>query len=176
MGDGHLAPNAYGKNYRFQVVHMKEHKGYVDYKYEMFKNWCAGKPKFQGINNSWRFRTISHPTLTEIHKLFYRGAKKILPNKLDEILGSPITLAIWFMDDGAVGPRRRGLTLNTQNFSREENRRLMNYFANKFQYKVSLHKDKKSWRLYIFPESSVEFKNRIEKFILPEFRYKLLYL
>ncbi len=176
LGDGHLSPNAYGKNYRFQVVHMLGHKSYVDYKYEIFKNWCISEPKFQEINNSCRFRTISHPILTEFHKLFYRGARKILPKELDKILESPITLAIWFMDDGAVGPHHRGLTLNTQNFDREENERLMNYFANKFQYKVSLHKDKKSWRLYVFPESSLDFKRRIDKFVLPEFKYKLCYL
>ncbi len=176
LGDGHLAPNAYGKNYRFQVVHMKEHKSYVDYKYEIFKDWCISEPQFQEINNSWRFRTISHPILTEFHRLFYRGARKILPNDLNKILDSPITLAIWFMDDGSVGPRRRGLTLNTQNFTKEENERLINHFANKFHYRVSLHRDKKSWRLYIFPESSLEFKKRIKKFILPEFKYKLCYL
>lgn len=176
LGDGHLSANAYGKNYRFQVVHMKEHKGYVDWKYEIFKNWCISKPKFQEINNSWRFRTISHPTLTEFHKLFYRGTKKILPYELDKILESPITLAIWFMDDGSVGPGHRGLTLNTQNFTREENERLMNYFADSFKFRVSLHKDKKSWRLYIFPGSSLEFKRRIDEFVLPEFKYKFLYL
>ena len=176
MGDGHLSPNAYGKNYRFQVVQMNEHKGYVDWKYEIFKDWCISEPRFQEINNSWRFRTISHPILTEFHNLFYSGSRKVLPNNLDKILVSPITLAIWFMDDGSVGPRGLGLTLNTQNFTREENERLAKHLAENLQLRVSLHKDKKSWRIYIFPESSLEFKRIIDKFILPEFRYKLRYL
>src|SRR3989344_4610739 len=176
LGDGHLSPNEYGKNYRFQVAQMKDHKGYVDWKYNIFKDWCLSEPKFVPANNSYRFRTISHPVFTQLHNLFYRNGKKILPENLDEIICSPITLAVWFMDDGSVGPRHKGLTLNTQNFTRDENERLMNYLSDKFQFKISLHKDKNSWRIYIFPESAIEFKRKTNEFILPEFQYKLLYL
>lgn len=176
LGDGHLASNAYGKNYRLQIVHMDKHKGYVDWKYKIFEDWCLSKPKFQKMTNSWRFRTISHPDFTEFQKLFYSNKNKILPEELDKILNSPITLAVWFMDDGALGPGREGLTLNTQSFTKKENRKLMECLKINFGLKTSLHRDKGKWRLYILSASAPKFKLMIDEFVLPEFKYKLSYL
>lgn len=172
LGDGCLEVNAYGKNYRFMIGHQKKHKGYVEWKYHIFEEWCLSKPKFQSLTNSWRFRTISHSIFTKFQKMFYRNGKKILPKEINRILKSPISLAVWFMDDGALGPKKRGLTLNTQNFTKEENKRLMKCLENNFCLNLSLHKDKKYWRIYILPKSVFQFRKRVEKFVLPEFKYK----
>jgi hypothetical protein len=173
LGDGYLEKNEYGKNYRLKIQHTAKERKYVWWKLKAFKEWILSSPKFQKKTNSWRFRTISHPVFTQFHQLFYRNGKKILPKEIDKFLRNPLTLGVWFMDDGALGPKRQGVTFNTQNFTREENERLRKCLAKNFHLETSLHKDKRSWRIYIFPRSAPQFKKLIDKIILPEFKYKL---
>jgi len=173
LGDGCVISNVYGKNYRLHIQHSDKQRKYVEWKYQVFQEWCLSKPKFQQETNSWKFRTISHPVFTRFHELFYRNGKKILPKKIDKFLRSPVTLAVWFMDDGALGPKRQGVTFNTQNFTQEENERLRKCLTKNFHLETSLHKDKRYWRIYIFPRSVFQFTRLVEKIILPEFRYKL---
>jgi len=172
LGDGCLIPNAYGKNYRLQIEQGVKEKKYVWWKYQVFKNWTLNSPKFQKRTNSWKFRTISHPVLTKFYKLFYQDGKKIIPKNIDKLLMNQISLAVWFMDDGALGPKRQGITLNTQNFTKEENEQLRECLTKSFHLKTSLHKDKKYWRIYIFPASVSQFVKLIRKTVLPEFNYK----
>lgn len=173
LGDGSLEANAYGKNFRLKIEHEKRHESYVEWKYHVFREWSLSKPKFQQRTNSWRFRTISHPILRRFQKLFYKDRKKIVPMKIGQILTSPVSLAVWFMDDGALGPKRKGITLNTQSFTKKENERLREWLARNFSLETSLHKDKKSWRIYIFPRSVSKFVKLTKEMILPEFKYKL---
>lgn len=175
LGDGCLISNAYGKNYRLQIAHSTRQKEYVEWKYRVFNEWCLSKPKFQRWTDSWKFRTISHPVFTGLHRLFYREAKKVLPDEIEEILTSPLSLAVWFMDDGTNGPTG-GFTLNTQNFTREENEILRGILKRNFQLETSLHRDKAYWRIYIFPRSRERFIGLVKQFIIPELKYKLFSL
>ena len=172
LGDGCLTPNAYGKNYRLQIEQTAKEKKYVWWKYQVFEKWALSPPKFQKRTNSWKFRTISHPVFTRFYKTFYQKRKKVIPKNVDKLLTSQISLAVWFMDDGALGPKRQGITLNTQNFTKEENERLRKCLAKRFCLKTSLHKDKKYWRIYIFPVSIPRFVKLIRKMVLSEFNYK----
>ena len=173
LGDGCLEVNAYRKNYRLKIEHGVKQSKYTEWKYRVFEEWCLTKPKFQKRTKSLRFRTISSPVFTEYRSLFYNGRQKIVPIQIHKILKSPICLAVWFMDDGTLGPGRGGLTLNTQSFTKEENTKLMKCLEINFGLETSLHKDKKKWRLYILSASAPKFKSIVDKFILPELKYKL---
>jgi hypothetical protein len=173
LGDGCLLVNVYGKNYRLYIEHSVKQKNYLEWKYEIFREWCLSQPKYRKVNDSWRFRTISHPIFRWWRDIFYRGNRKIVPRNIEKLLDRPRSLAVWFMDDGALGPKKKGLTLNTQNFTKKEDEKLMKCLEKNFHLKVSLHKDKKSWRIYVLPKSVPEFRKRVEKLIFPEFMYKL---
>lgn len=175
LGDGCLAVNAHGRNFRLHVEHMAKHHTYVQWKYQIFKEWTLSPPIFLDRTNSWKFRTISHPSFTELHKMFYRDRKKIIPEEIDNLLKSSLSLAVWFMDDGALGPHKKGLTLNTQSFSKKDNQKLMNCLKKNFQLNVTLHRDKNNWRIYILPSSTTQFRELTGKLILPEFKYKISY-
>ena len=175
LGDGSLISNAYGKNYRLQIAHSTRQKEYVEWKHRVFSRWCLSKPKFQRWTDSWKFRTVSHPVFTGWHSLFYRGTKKILPSEIGGILTNPLSLAVWFMDDGTNGPKG-GLTINTQNFTKEENEALRGILKRNFHLETSLHRDKKYWRIYIFPHSRERFTGLVEQYIIPELKYKLFSL
>jgi len=106
LGDGSLVANAHGKNYRLQIEHQKKQKSYLEWKYRVFERWCLSPPKFRVKTNSWYFRTISHPIFTEYRSLFYQAfyqaKKKIIPKEIETLLTNPVSLAVWYMDDGGV--------------------------------------------------------------------------
>ncbi|MBI2573815.1 MAG: hypothetical protein HYV78_00235 [Candidatus Wildermuthbacteria bacterium] len=175
LGDGCLISNAYGKNYRLQIAHATQQKKYVEWKHQVFNQWCLSKPKFQRWTDSWQFRTISHPVFTGFHRLFYHETKKILPCNIEKIFVSPLSLAVWFMDDGTRGPTG-GFTINTQNFTREENEILREVLKKNFGLETSLHRDRKYVRIYILPRSRERFIDLVEQFTISELKYKLFSL
>lgn len=180
LGDGSLVGNmgtdvdTWNTNYRFQVVHSTEKEEYVLWKYRIFREWVLSPPRYQSVNNSLRFRTISHPEFTELRSMFYdsRG-KKIIAPRIAQLISDPLSLAVWFMDDGAK-LKRHGYTLNSQSFSLRDNLRLKRLLEEVFGLVVSLHRDKKYHRLYIRRISLQRFNELVIKFILPCMRYKLL--
>jgi len=175
LGDACLIPNVGGKKYRLQIEHCVKQKKYVWWKHEIFRGAVVSTPKFQVRTNSVRFRTISHPVFGEFYNLFYKDKKKILPKNINKLLDNSVSLAVWFMDDGALGNKAKnpGLILNTQGFSLDENQRLQECLKNNFGLSTTLHKDKEYWRIYIAAYSVPLFRTIVQDDILPEFKYKL---
>ena len=178
LGDGSVYGNGRkdGKNHRLQVVHTEKQKDLVLWKYKVLKNFVLDPPKYVPQNNSWRFRTISHPEITKIHRLFYRNTKKILPENIKEILNDKLSLAVWFMDDGCrwvSKNRQMGLILNTQNFSFSEVTKLVRLFNQFHGINPRIHRDHNRFRLHIRVEDQYKFSDLINKHIINALRYKL---
>lgn len=177
LGDGSLLGNVgesrWNLNYRFQVAHCDEQRDYLWWKYEILRNWCTSPPHYQQQNRSWRFRTLSHPELTALRRIFYApSGQKIVPADVESFLCNPLVLAVWFMDDGTKGPAQ-GYTLNTQSFSVEENRLLQRCLEAQLGLSVSIHRDKSWVRLYIRQGSSRRFGDLVRPYIVPAMAYKL---
>lgn len=172
MGDGCIIPTASGKNYRLQLEQSHKQKEYLFWKYEIFKEFVITPPKYIAPSNSWRFRTISHKEFIRLRNLFYRNGKKILPKTLDFLL-DPLVLAVWFMDDGCLA-KKKGYVLNTQNFTFEENIRLKKFLSERFGLSsLSLHRDRKYYRLFVRSRSMAEFRNLFDSHIHSSMNYKL---
>lgn len=173
LGDGSLAPNVYGKNCRLEMIQSDKQKAYLDWKAGIFHKWCLSQPHFNEKTKSWRLKTVSHPELTFYHSLFYPNGKKVIPESIDEIMRSALSLAVWFMDDGTKGPRN-GYTLNSQSFSQTDNEILINMLRQNFGLEqVSLHRDKKYYRIYIGSQSRLAFENLVRLHMIPTMLYKL---
>lgn len=171
LGDGSLIETFSKNNLRLQIDHAIAQKEYVLWKYEALKPFILTPPTYQLKNRSWRFRTISHPELTEIGRIFYRNRQKIVPQEITSLL-EPIGLAVWFMDDGANHPN--GYLINTQNFTYDECIKLKNTLAKKFNLiHITLHKDHNGWRLYIQAASAQRFRQIVKPFMLDILMYKL---
>jgi hypothetical protein len=107
LGDGVLELN--GRYPRLRADHSPKQKEYVRWKYKMFSNFISGKIRcFIGKRNKktgkrythCKFDTISSPIFEPFYKVFYRSGKKEIPKNIKELLKSPLSLAVWFMDDG----------------------------------------------------------------------------
>ena len=120
------------------------------------------------------FKTISHPELTILGDLFYKKRQKIVPREIASLLRDPLSLAVWFMDDGSKN-RNDGLILNTQCFTKDETERLKDCLSSNFGINhVSLQKDKSGWRLYVQSASSDHMTQIIRPYVLPILAYKLI--
>ncbi len=171
LGDGSLVETFSRNNLRLQVAQCDAQKSYVLWKYEALKSFVLTPPKYQSINNSWHFRTISHPEFTELGRIFYRDRTKIVPKDIASFL-SPIGLAVWFMDDGAN--HGSGYLLNTQSFTRAECEHLCKALNDRFGIAhTTLHKDHGKWRIYIRSASRKRFCEIVIPLISPEMMYKL---
>jgi len=97
LGDGYLRKKV---NAHLQITHSAKQKSYVDWKYNILKNIVITPPKFYKGNGSrvgYRFFTKSIPELTDFYDKFYQSGRKAVPKNL---ILSPLSLAVWYMDDG----------------------------------------------------------------------------
>ena len=173
LGDGSLSPNISRTNFRLEMIQSDKQKSYLDWKAEIFRFWCLAQPHFHSKTKSWRLKTVSHPELSFYHSLFYKNGRKIVPDSIAKLLCSTLSLAVWFMDDGTKGPQK-GYTLNSQNFSYSDNKILADILRRNFGLKqVSIHRDRKYYRLYIGTGSAAEFTALVRPHIIPVMFYKL---
>lgn len=173
LGDGSLVSTITGKSYKLQIEQSIKHKEYVEWTAKIFKKWLLSAPKLLERNNSWRFRTISHPEFTEFRKIFYRNKRKIIPDNINEFLVHPISLAVWFMDDGSLATNKSAVTISTHSFTRDENKKLIECLKANFGLQANLNWDGKGSRLYIPVSSIARFKNLVNPYILEIMKYKI---
>lgn len=174
LGDGHLAENWSKTNYRLKVGQSYQQKEYVEWKYEVFKDWVLTKPKLHRATNSIRFGTVSHPELTSFHNMFYKGRKKVIPRNIGNLL-SPLTLAVWFMDDGnvrRVGNAVYGYYINSHSFSESENKYLAHIMESKYGFRSMVLKNHGKHRIYIGSDRE-KFTNVVRENIISSLHYKL---
>ena len=172
LGDGYMRIISGRKNAFLEINHSIKAKEYVDYKFEKLKKICKSAPKKRKTNDgrvAYRFFTKQHKDLTVFYDLFYKDKRKIIPKnlKLD-----PISLAIWYMDDGSKS-RDQDIYLNTQQFSILDQKRLL-IVLRSLGIKARLNKDKKYYRIRILKESIGNFMKIIFPNIIPAMKYKLV--
>jgi hypothetical protein len=105
LGDGYLEPH--GRGVRLQVNHGAAQKAYAEWKHEQLRE-LAPSPLYHCAKVKYpfcRFVTKSHPYLIELREMFYLDGKKVVPSQISELLKTPLSLAVWFMDDGTVDKR-----------------------------------------------------------------------
>lgn len=166
LGDGYLDKTTRG--YSLRINHGLAQKEYVDFKYQLIRNFVNSVPKRSG--KAYYFRTVSHPYLLELREHFYKAQVKILPKDLLEEYFDAFGLAIWIMDDGAADKNQ--LRINTQSFTYEEHLWLITFLQAKFGIESRLNRDKGKYRLRIKNSSMNLLKQLVLPFIIPSMLYK----
>lgn len=174
LGDGCLVANSWKKHYRLKMEQCEIQKKYLFWKYALFKNFTLSSPRNRVQTNSWSFRTISHPQFTDYHKLFYRNGKKVVPASIGKLLVAPISIAIWYMDDGMLNSRKDSLLLNTQSFSYEENETLKQYLKHNFGIETTIVRNRKYWMLYIRKRYAPIFMRLVNRYVTNLMSEKIL--
>ena len=179
LGDGHLESQNNGRTYRLKVEHSLKQKEYVDWFYEEFKEWILSRPKKkeQIVNGKLYYKywvnTLSCGSFRFYAQQFYRGEKKVVPKLIHRWL-TPLSLAVWFMDDGSVKSKNhRARIINTQGFGKKEVLRLMKVLNDKFGLQCKLRKQKEGYQIMILAESADEFAKIIKSHLHSSMKYKI---
>lgn len=183
LGDGGLYIHKNGKNAYFQERHGGKQSEYLMYKYEILKEYCASAPKEGSSYNKkydkWHktimLRTRCLPAFTQLHDLWYKEGKKIVPQQeVNEI--DPLGLAVWFGDDGGSTQSSRR-ELATHSFTEEEQLLLQDLFVEKFAIKPEICRNQNCVPYLVFSKTSMrKFIGIIKPHLHATMIYKILHV
>jgi hypothetical protein len=167
LGDGSMRCKT---NALLEINHSIHQRSYVDWKYRQLADLVATPPKERQGNAgriACRFVTRSLPALTPYYRLFYANGRKSVP----EVELAPLTLAVWFMDDGCRS--RSAVYLNTQQFDFESQATLLRLLREQWAIEGALNRDKQYHRIRLTVDSTKRLARLIDPYLLEELRYKL---
>ena len=179
LGDGYLQKTG-KKNARLRLEHGGNQKEYLLWKVKKLGRLFQGNPKYlERIHpiskrrySYWRHQSQSTGYLGKLRRIFYPNGKKRIPEDLEKYL-TPLTLAVWYMDDGYYYLRDRCGYLYLGNVSEKEAEIVSQVLSGKFNIKTRVKRKKKGYAIYFSPKETKKLKNLIEGYILPQFNYKL---
>ena len=186
LGDGHLEKRAQGLGTRIKFEQSSDNVEYLMWfhNYLSERGYCnTNKPKLKErirkngtVYYHYSINSFTFSSLNWMHDMFYRKIEnkyiKIIPDNIEQFL-TPISLAIWYMDDGSkLG---KGAKIATNCFTKIELLNLCQILKNKFNITVTVHSGgiNKGYTLYIWASSMATFSHIIKPYVLPSLYYKL---
>lgn len=170
LGDGSLKISKPYKNARFWIRHSVIQKEYWEWKlFQLSEIQTAKSKQFQkpngfSKNKKLLFQSSAREELTQLYNIIYKKNRiKIRRTWLNYM--TPLSLAIWWLDDGSIiGNGKRGVFC-TDGFSKEENKLLKKYLLVVWKIEVSIGlvkrtykgKTKEIFRLYLNTTSLKKF-------------------
>ena len=179
LGDGCLERN--GKNVRLRLEHSKDQRSYLLWKFKELKSIVTGSimkiRAYHKINRrfyeSYRAYTFTDEAINYYWNMFYLKNKKVIPVNIGKLLTNPLSLAIWFMDDGYKRNDCNAFRLGTDSFGLEGQIMLQKVLLENFGIETKTHKKGKYWNIYIPERESKKFVNIVKPYIIPRFEYKI---
>ncbi len=110
MGDGALSPTSSGNGARFRWGHGAKQVAYGDWKASLFAN--INVSRHENAKGAVFFDCQPLPELTELRAAVYVAGKKVLSHDYLKQL-TPLSLAVWYMDDAGFQNRSKGLQART---------------------------------------------------------------
>jgi recombination protein RecA len=184
MGDGALSSSRSGNGARFRWGHGAKQVAYGDWKASMFANVDVSR----SMNSDGAVFHDMQPLteLAELREAVYIGGKKVLSDDYLKRL-SPLSLAVWYMDDGSFTVRSKGLQQRTvggsgraeicvEAMSADTRDRLVRYLSDTWGIEAKLAARGKSAKAVLqFPTAeTAKFQALIAPFVHPSMDYKLL--
>ena len=178
LGDGSIILNGRRKNAYFKVSHCEKQKDYIYWKHNILKNYTNKISKYidkRGNSIMYNLHTISHEDLNALRILFYNENKKIITKKLTPYL-DPLSLAVWFMDDGSRSGK--GNRISTDGFSKDEHFILKEMLKTKFNLNANILSYERNNKKYYYLSFKNDEANKMTKIIKPYIvncmKYKLV--
>ena len=180
LGDGHLETQDNGRTYRLKVEHGPSQYEYVLWLFKELENLIRAEHPFEKKAKDGRvsfgFTTYSLGILRFCGQQFYADGKKQIPSLISKLL-TPLSIAVWFMDDGSrKSDRHATYIIHTLGYDKKDLERMCEVLEKRFEIKSTLHRQKgKYWRMYILTSSATRFRSLIEPYIkkeIPSLMYK----
>ncbi|MGI9029240.1 MAG: recombinase RecA [Ilumatobacteraceae bacterium] len=182
MGDGALSPTRSGNGARFRWGHGAKQVDYGDWKATMFANLSISR----STNAAGAvFHDVQPlPELAQLRDAVYVGGKKVLNDDYLKAL-TPLSLAIWYLDDGGFTVRSKGLQQRTEGgsgridicveaMSADTRVRLRNYLADTWGIGTKVISRAGKAVLQFPTAETAKFHALVAPFVHPSMEYKLL--
>ncbi len=186
MGDGNLSPARRGRSgARFRLGHGAKQAAYLDWKVSLLAN--IGHTKTSNAKGAVFADFTPLPELGELREVVYFGdGKKHLTWDYLKSL-SPLALAVWYMDDGCLTVRSKGVQERTRGgtgrieicveaMSPGSRDRLVSYLrdTHRLDVKLTSRGARKISVLQFTTAASEKFQQLIAPYVHPSMDYKLL--
>jgi len=180
LGDAFLQSTG-KQNARLRLEHGIKQKEYLLWKVSLLQNYFQAKPQFLSrFNPIWkrtyqyiRIQSTSSLDIGKFQKLFYKEKKKIIPQNIAKLFKYPLTLAIWFMDDGYYYLRDKMSYIYIPRFEKENLQKLLTTLSKNFHLLPQVKEKKKGLVLVFNVIETKKLMELIKQFIIPEMRYKI---
>jgi len=181
LGDGYLQKTG-RRNARLRLEHSEKQKDYIFWKYEQFRHLMQAPPHlverwnpiWRRTYRYWRCQTHSTPVLGRYRRRFYADGRKRIPEDIDNLLKSPLSLAVWYMDDGYYSRRDRSACIYLPSYGPDELERLCQALQRNFDLRPKVVWKKGRYLCLYFPAGETrKLFALIGEHVIPAMRYKL---
>jgi recombination protein RecA len=184
MGDGAISPTRSGNGARFRYTHCGDQTEYADWKASLFAN--VGSSRFVRKDEvvTYDFQPMSE--LAEMRQDVYVEGKKVFSDDYLKSL-TPLSLALWYMDDANFILRSKGVQKRTEGGTGRvticveamevaTRERLLAYLADTWDLHAKLIASGAARKaVLVFNNAeSAKFQALIAPFVHPSMEYKLL--
>lgn len=180
LGDGCLYKDSTKGNYKLSFGHCKAQAQYFHWKISMldpFINTYRENVDKRGNSIMLNTATICHQDFNQIADMFYDKSRvKHVPKNLD-IYMTPLTLAVWYQDDGNLksGVNARFATMS---FTEDENCQLRDYLKSCFDINSKVmsytYKQKQYYQLTLNKKNTQKMSDIIRPHVTECMNYKLM--
>jgi len=182
LGDGSLSPTRSGHGARFRFGHGAKQVAYADWKASLFGNLSVSRSTNEADAVFHDVQPL--PELAELRSAVYLGGKKVLSYEYLKRL-TPLSLAIWYQDDGAFSLRSKGLQERTRGGSgrveicvealeRSSRLRLRDHLADTWDLHAKLVERGGNAILHFPTGETAKLHALIAPFVHPSMEHKLL--
>lgn len=131
LGDGSLRIHKPYKNARFSFRHSVAQREYFDWKVNQLEEISSQHNVWEQSADGFgrkkiRFQSLALESLTEIYRLTHKGNRLIVRRKWLNLL-TPLSLAVWWLDDGSIIANGRKGVFCTDPIPLEEQKILAKY-------------------------------------------------
>lgn len=188
LGDAYIAKLDYGyaTYYRFEVEHSVEDSEYVYWLYDELKDIFNVGPRLRERHSNLDGRGIKSKSLSLYSKMddFFRelreeiyvdNRKAITAGWLEKL--TPLSLAVWYMDDGSYHINRNTVEISTYSFTLEEHHLIRDYLRDVYDINISIARrgkgKRKCYYVYFPREEAIKLLKIVSPYILPCMQRKL---
>lgn len=171
LGDDSLKINHKYRNARFSFRHSIKNKSYFFWKVKELKEISGKKCWWLQEDGKYRYQSLALDSLTEIYNFVCKKGKFEVRRRWLNLL-TPISLMIWWLDDGSLIKNSRQGVFCTDSFSLKEQKILARYLYKVWGIRVKIGKTKRKegrYRLFIH---STEMLMKFLRIILPHLPVK----
>lgn len=166
LGDGSLKIEKPYKNARLSFRHSSKYKSYFFWKVKEMKEISSKKCWWEEKDGKLRYQSLALESLTEIYKLTHKKGKLRIRRKWLNLM-TPLSLAVWWMDDGSLVKNSRQGVLCTDDFDLESQKILARYLFKVWGIRVKIGKTRREKGYYRLFIRSTEMLKKFLRIILP---------